>query len=110
MGDSNPLTMQTRDFIPHEGGYSYPREVDFNWGAGDESIRLRLRRSKLIEATSLILHLPKWQQGLARLFLNPYYFRFNADLELDISLDKLSASERGPALFEIMVLQGKRHP
>jgi hypothetical protein len=42
--------------------------------------------------------------------MNPYYFRFNADLELEISLDKLTASERGSALFEIMILQGKRHP
>lgn len=109
-GDSTPLTMQTRDLVRHEGGYSYPREVDFNWKSGQESIQLRLRNPKIIEATSLLLMLPKWQQGLARLFANPYYFRFNADLELDITIDKLSATERGSALYEIMILQGKQHP
>jgi hypothetical protein len=109
-GDSAPLTMQTRDFIPHEGGYQYPREVDFHWKSGNESIHLRLREPKLIEATSLLLMLPKWQRGLARLFANPYYFRFNAKLELEIALDTLSATECGPALYEIMILQGKQHP
>lgn len=109
-GDSAPFTMQARDFIPHEGGYHYPREVDFTWNSGNESIHLRLRNPKLIEATSLLLMLPKWQQGLARLIANPYYFRFNADLELEIAMDSSSATERGPALYEIMILQGKKHP
>ena len=109
-GDGAPFTMQTRDFIPHVGGYSYPSEVDFNWKSGHESIHLRLRQPKLIEATSLLLLLPKWKQALARLFANPYYFRFNADLELDIALDNLTDTEHGPALYEIMILQGKKHP
>lgn len=109
-GNGAPFTMQTRDFIPHEGGYSYPREVDFNWKSGLESIQLQLRNPKIIEATSLLLMLPKWQRGFARLFANPYYFRFNADLELDIALEAFSATERGPALYEIMILQGKKHP
>jgi hypothetical protein len=110
IGDSQPLTMQARDFVSHTEGHAYPREVDFNWIAGDESVRLRLREPKLIEATSLLTLLPKWQQRIARLFANPYYFRFNADLELEINLDKVKATERGPALYEIMILQGKKHP
>jgi len=109
-GDGAPFTMQTRGFIPHEGGYSYPREVDFNWKLGHESIQLRLRNPKIIEATSLLPLLPKWKQPIARLIANPFYFRFNADLELDININALSATEHGPALYEIMVLQGKRHP
>jgi predicted secreted hydrolase len=109
-GDSAPFTMQARDFIPHEGGYHYPREVDFTWNSGNESIHLRLQNPKLIEATSLLLMLPKWQQGLARLIANPYYFRFNADLELEIAMGSSSATEHGPALYEIMILQGKKHP
>ena len=109
-GDSAPFTMQSRDFLPYEGGYSYPREVDFNWKLGHEWIQLRLRNPKIIEATSLLLMLPKWQRGFARLFANPYYFRFNADLELDIALDALPDSESGSALYEIMILQGKKHP
>lgn len=110
VGDSEPLTMQTRDFVKHESGRGYPREVDFNWNSGDESIHLRLRQPNIIEAVSLLLLLPKWQQGIARLFSNPYYFRFNAELELEINLKGIKAKERGPALYEIMILQGKKHP
>ncbi len=110
ISDSEPLTMQARDFVGHPGGRGYPREVDFQWAIGNESVQLRLRQPKIIEATSLLLLLPKWQQWIARLFSNPYYFRFNAGLELDINLNKSKAKERGPALYEIMILHGKRHP
>ena len=72
VSDSEPLTMQARDFVKHESGRGYPREVDFNWKSENESIQLRLRQPKVIEATSLLLLLPKWQQRNARLFSNPY--------------------------------------
>lgn len=110
LGDSEPLTMQAHDFVKHEGGRGYPHEVDFNWESGNESVHLRLRQPKIIEATSLLTLLPKWQQWIARLISNPYYFRFNAELELEINLNKVKAQERGPALYEIMILQGERHP
>ena len=64
----------------------------------------------MIEGISLLSLLPKWQQIVARLFANPYYFRFNADLELEINLKNLKTTEYGPALYEIMILQGKHHP
>ena len=110
IGDSQPLTMQARDFVRHSGGRGYPREMDFNWESGKDSVRLRLRQPRLIEGTSLLLLLPKWQQWLARLFTNPYYFRFNAELELEIDLENIKAQERGSALYEIMILQGKKYP
>ena len=110
VGDSEPLTMQARDFVEHPGGRGYPREVDFNWESGKESVHLRLRQPKIIEATSLLLLLPKWQQWIARLFSNPYYFRFNVELELEINLKNARTTERGPARYEIMILQGKKHP
>jgi len=110
IGDSESFTMQAHDFVQHEGGRGYPREVDFNWESGKETVHLRLRQPKIIEATSLLLLLPKWQQGIAKLFGNPYYFRFNAELELEINLKNARAYEHGAALYEIMILQGKKHP
>jgi hypothetical protein len=104
------LKMEARNFIEHADGRGYPREVDFDWQGGAESVHLRLREPKIIEAASLLMLLPKWQQRIARLFANPYYFRFNADLELEINLKNTKARERGPALYEIMILQGKKHP
>ena len=109
-GDGEPLMMEARDFVKHAGGHQYPRQVDFHWQKDGESVDLRLRQPEIIEATSLLLLLPKWQQRLARLLANPYYFRFNAQLELEINLEKVKAKEHGPALYEIMILQGKKHP
>jgi predicted secreted hydrolase len=110
IGDSQPLTMQARDFVPHSGGRAYPQEVDFNWSLKEDTIRLRLRGPKLIEAVSLLSLLPGWQQRIARLFANPYYFRFNAELELELNLANVKTVQPGSALYEIMILQGKKHP
>ncbi len=103
--DGRPLLMAAREFEEHPGGRRYPREVDFRWQMDSESVHLRLRRPRIIEATSLLLFLPKWQQRLARRFSNPYYFRFNAELELEIHLSQLRDTQKGSALYEIMLLQ-----
>ncbi len=103
--DARYLTLQTRDFVPHSGGREYPREVDFTWTRNQEQVRLELRRPELIEGTSLLLALPPSKRILARLFANPYYFRFNAELDLKIDLADLHDSIRGPALYEIMMLR-----
>jgi hypothetical protein len=109
-GDSRSLKMTTSNFVQHAGGRAYPREVDFHWQDGQDSLELSLRQPKLIEGTSLLMTFPAWKQALIRLFANPYYFRFNAELALTIHLGDLQTTERGPALFEIMILQGKKHP
>jgi hypothetical protein len=109
-GDGLPLTMTTADFVHHPDGRSYPREVDFHWLAEAGTIHIRLRQAELIEGISLLLTFPAWQRRLIRLFANPYYFRFNANLELSINLDDNQTTQGGPALFEIMILQGRNHP
>jgi predicted secreted hydrolase len=103
--DARALTMATRGLVRHAGGREYPQEVDFTWSRGRQQVRLMLRQPQIIEATSLLLALPPWQRPLARLFANPYYFRFNADLSLEIELESLSDRVRGPALYEIMMLR-----
>ncbi len=102
--DARYLTMEARRFVRHEGRRAYPQEVDFTWARGRERVRLALREPRLIEAASLLLALPAWQRGLARLVANPYYFRFNAALHLEIELDALRDSVHGPALYERMLL------
>ena len=103
--DARSLTMQARDFIHHPGGRDYPREVDFTWTRDKDQVRLELRKQKLIEGVSLLLALPPAQRPIARLFANPYYFRFNTELDLKINLGNLHDSIRGPALYEIMMLR-----
>ncbi len=104
-GDGSPLTLKVEDFIQHPGRRSYPQKVDFNWQGAQGSVNLRLRRPALIAGTSLLGLLPRWQQNLARLFVNPFYFRFNAELELEVNLPGVQAVERGKALYELMLLR-----
>jgi hypothetical protein len=103
--DARCLTMQARGFVRHAGRREYPQEVDFIWARGREQVRLSLRDPQLIEAVSLLLALPPAKRWLARLFANPYYFRFNSELELTIDLDGVRDHLRGPALYEIMMLR-----
>jgi len=110
IGDGVPLSMDARDFVPHSGGRKYPNEVDIHWQKDEETVHLALRNPQVIEAISLLLILPAWQRPLLRLFSNPYYFRFNADLEMSVNLKNSKTVEQGTTLFEIMILQGKNHP
>ncbi|RME88277.1 MAG: hypothetical protein D6770_07385 [Anaerolineae bacterium] len=109
-GDGNPLRMSACDFVPHTGGHRYPRQVDFEWQGENGEVYLALRRPRLREAVSLLTTFPAWQRALLRLFGNPYYFRFEADLELKVDFEGTHAIESGTALYEIMLLQGRWHP
>lgn len=109
-GDGGPLRMQARRFEQHPGGRPYPLEVAFRWRKEGHEIDLSLRNPHLLEAADLLMTLPAWQRPVLRLFSKPYYYRFNADLDLRVTLPGLLAHERGNALFEIMILEGKRYP
>ncbi len=82
-----------------------PWEDGLRADTGRGRVHLALREPALIEAVSLLTAFPRWQQRLLRLLANPYYFRFNAALELQIDLPGLQAVEQGRALYEIMLLR-----
>ena len=103
--DARLLTMQAGPLIQHPGGRAYPRTVDFEYGSGEQKIHLALRAPRLIEATSLLGALPPLKRKLARLVANPYYFRFNAEMELTIDLPDLHDVQHGNALYELMMLK-----
>jgi hypothetical protein len=103
--DARCLTMQAGEIVRHPGGREYPRSVNFLWESGTESVRLALREPQVIEAISLLGALPRFQRHLVRLMANPYYFRFNAKLELEIELEGLKDTQHGTALYELMMLR-----
>jgi len=104
--DGHPLTLQTADLVTHPGGRQYPRAVDFHWtAAGAGAVHLQLRQPELIEATSLLVGFSPWKRRLMRLLANPYYFRFNAALELSIDLPGVREFAEGRALYELMLLR-----
>jgi hypothetical protein len=103
--DARLLTMQAGELVRHPGGREYPLSVDFLWTSGKHNVHLALREPQLIESTSLLGGLKPFQRSLARLVANPYYFRFNAKLELSISLEGLRDTQHGTALYELMMLK-----
>jgi hypothetical protein len=64
---------------------------------------LELGKQKLIEG-AVCCHATAVSAPMARLFANPYYFRFNAERLKKIDLGDLHDSISGPALYEIMML------
>ncbi len=102
--DSRPLKLTTSGMVKHPDGHSYPLRLDFDWHSGNDSVRLALRKPRLIEATSLLGMLPPWQQKLARLVVKPYYFRFDAEATLQVRVGKTHKTEKGRALYEMMIL------
>jgi Svf1-like C-terminal lipocalin-like domain/CrtC N-terminal lipocalin domain len=102
--DGRYLSLQVGDLVTHESGKSYPREVDFHWENEGQSVHLAIRKPTIIEATSLLTYLPAWKRVIGRLFANPYYFRFEGDLELTVNLSGAQSKEHGQALFELMIL------
>ncbi len=102
--DGRPLQLTQSNFIRHGSGKRYPGELFFQWQNGDGKVSLKLSEPEVIEATSLLTMLPPWQQRLARLLTNPYYFRFSSRLDLEVDTGKVHAKVSGKALYELMLL------
>ncbi len=106
VGDGRPLQMVAFDFTRHSGGREFPQSVRFDWHSGQGAVSIHLGGLQEIEATSLLGALPRWKQSLARLVgANPFYFRFNAAMQLSVDLPAVQTQQQGSALYEIMLLQ-----
>ncbi len=103
-GNGIPLTLEKRNFVKHAGGREYPTELDFHWELDDKQVHITLRKPEVIEADSLLSELSLWKRKLLGLFVNPYYFRFNAEMDLKIDFGDIQAHEQGLVLYELMLL------
>ena len=103
--DGEPLVLQTLDFTKHFSKHKYPNKLIFKWIKGDDKVIITLKNPKIIEATSLLGYLPMWKQKIARIFVNPYYFRFNAQIDLEINYGNIKTVKSGYSLYELMQLQ-----
>lgn len=104
-GEGKPLTLQLADWQRHPQGRNYPRRLDFQWQSPAGTVSIALRNPKVVEAATLLGHMPRWQQHVVRLFANPYYFRFQADVDLRVDLGGIQAGEHGQTLYELMLLR-----
>lgn len=58
-----------------------------------------------IESVSLLGMLPRWKRLMARFFSNPYYYRFRADMEMQLGLAGENKAFSGQVLYELMFLK-----
>jgi hypothetical protein len=105
ISDGAPLRLDERDFQADPGGRSFPIGLDFHWEKGAEQIQLNLQDPHMIESFSLLELLPVWQRMLGSIFVNPYYFRFDAALDVKINLDNCQTRQQGKAMYELMLLR-----
>lgn len=101
---SDCLDLDEKDFIAHEGGRSYPDGLDFEWKKGTESVLLKLRNPRLTDAVSLMDLLPVRRRLFGQLSANPFHFRLQYEIEMQLHLSGMSQTEQGQALFELMLL------
>jgi len=103
--DGLPLSLVTDKVVDGPHGRTYPTELTFNWSSDDGTVELAITNPKLIETIDVIEDMRRWQQALIHLFANPTYYDFNADLELTVDYKGIKATEKGRALYEIMMLR-----
>lgn len=101
---SDCLELDEKDFIAHEGGRSYPDGLDFQWKKDADYARLKLRSPRVTDAVSIMDLLPIRQRFIGQLATNPFHFRLQAEVELQVRLSDLVKDEQGQALFEFMLL------
>lgn len=101
------MTLKASKWKTHLSGRDYPEKISINVNQKNGTIKLELSDPTIIEARSLIDNLPGFIQFFIKLFTNPYYFRFNAKMNLQLRINGISAQKQGSGIFEMMLLRGR---
>jgi hypothetical protein len=104
-GDGAPLRVEALEYRPDPGGRSYPSAIDLTWEKGPEKVCLQLRDPVLMDSFSLVDFLPTFQRIIGGLVANPYSFRLQTALGLDINLGHVQEQLTGQALYELMLFR-----
>ena len=104
-GDGSYLSVTGDDYIVHSGGKSYPKKLNFNWKNGKDVIDIKISDPEVIEARSLLIGFSFLKRKIARFFVNPYYFRWNADTRIRIDFGRIHDKKKLKSLYESMMLR-----
>lgn len=107
--DHCPLALAEDEFLPDEGGRSYPKMLQGRWENLDagaaKKIHFTLRDPAPIDSFSLVDFLPTWKRLVGGILSNPYNFTFSAPLDLDVELEQQAFHEEGRAIYELALLR-----
>ncbi len=112
-GEGGILDLEELEFIAHPEGRSYPEGLNIEWKKGPCQVSLKLRDPAIIDSFSMLDLLPTWQRLIGKIVANPYYFRFKADLDLQLDLcipsgngaENIHTRIKGEALYEFILLR-----
>jgi hypothetical protein len=103
-----PLALTEGEFLPDEGGRSYPKSLTGEWenpGNPCQRVHFTLRDPAPIDAFSLVDFLPTWKRLIGGFLSNPYSFTFTAGVELELGLENQVFREEGQAIYELALLR-----
>ena len=104
-GDGRPLTLQSGQTQMHSSGHPYENRLNFSWQQDSNRVVLRLSQPRIIEATNPLAFIPPEKRDMERSVGHPFFFRFNSDLDLEVSLQGIEESIAGKALYELMLVR-----
>jgi len=103
--DGLPLRLETSGEEQGPGGQTYPTSLDWHWETEEGTIVLALRNPRLLEDIDLAADFPGWVRPLIHLVANPYYYDFDAELELSVDFKGVKEKVSGRAIFEKMMFR-----
>ncbi|OFW58313.1 MAG: hypothetical protein A2W01_08540 [Candidatus Solincola sediminis] len=103
--DSLPLRLETADPVDGPGGQSYPTRLDWSWETEEGSVDIALRNPRLMVDLDLVADFPGWVKPFIHLIANPYYYDFDAELELSVDLGGVKEKVKGRTVFEKMMFR-----
>lgn len=108
LGAGSPAISQ-RDFIIHPAiKRFYPRRVDISYSAGNVSIDIRIKKTRMVEEIDLLAvagytGLTHWL--IRNLIARPAYFRIMATYEGSITINGNTDVISGDSLYEVMTFE-----
>jgi predicted secreted hydrolase len=86
----------------------YPAHIHLLWTHQKDKVEITLDDPCILQAINALLDFPAWQRQLINLVYTPYYFRFEANYHIEISLGKTREQVSGKGIYEAMLLDWMR--
>jgi predicted secreted hydrolase len=103
--DGLPLRLKTSGEEKGPGGHTYPTRLEWRWEAAEGKVLFTLTDPVLLEDLDLSADFPGWARPLIHLVARPYYYDFDAGMELSVDLKGIKETLSGRAIFEKMMLR-----
>lgn len=104
-GDGRPLKVETSRFRGPPRAAHHPKDIAFHWHSNTDSVHVGLRRGRLIESIDILKLLPPWIGIPLRLIMRPYYFRYEAEVELHAQIGDTDDRVKGTGIYELFIFR-----